>query len=274
MLHPTPHGQSPYWKLAIFIILVMLAATFVSNGRTAAPVYASSTGPEPSTVDASALSALGRKIFLDTSLSASGGMSCATCHSPTNAYGPPNGLAVQLGGPNLDRQGARSVPSLRYDLNRTPIWNKEFIGNPAERTLEGEEPPTGGFGWDGRFNALHDQATFPLLAPNEMANASPEEVVTRLKRAPYADDIRKAFGAEIFDEPSRAFTAMLTALERFELDDPTLHPYNSKYDDFLDGKVKLTAQEQRGLDLFNDPKRGNCATCHLDRKGMNGSHPL
>jgi len=68
-------------------------------------------------------------------------MSCATCHSPTHAYGPPNGLAVQLGGPALDRQGARSVPSLRYDLNRTPIWNKEFIANPAERTLEGEEPP-------------------------------------------------------------------------------------------------------------------------------------
>lgn len=59
----------------------------------------------------------------------------------THAYGPPNGLAVQLGGPALDRQGARSVPSLRYDLNRTPIWNKEFIANPAERTLEGEEPP-------------------------------------------------------------------------------------------------------------------------------------
>jgi cytochrome c peroxidase len=274
MLHPTPRGQFPHSKLAIFALFVILAATFVSNGRTAAPVYAYSTGPDTSAVNASALSTLGRKIFFDTSLSASGRMSCATCHSPTNAYGPPNGLAVQLGGPALDRQGARSVPSLRYDLNRTPIWNKEFVGNPAERTLEGEEPPTGGFGWDGRFNALHDQATFPLLAPNEMANASPEEVVTRLKRAAYADDLRKAFGTEIFDDSSKAYAAMLTALERFELDDPSLHPYNSKYDDYLDGKVKLTAQEQRGLDLFNDPKRGNCATCHLDRKGMNGQHPL
>jgi cytochrome c peroxidase len=201
-------------------------------------------------------------------------MSCATCHSPANAYGPPNGLAVQLGGQGLDRQGARAVPSLRYVLNRTPIWNKEFIGNPAERTLEGEEPPTGGFGWDGRFNALNEQATFPLLAPNEMANASPEEVVARVQRAPYADDFRKAFGAQIFDDPARAYAGALTAIERFELDDTSFHPYNSKYDDYLDGKVRLTTQEQRGLDLFNDPKRGNCATCHLDRKGVNGSHPL
>jgi hypothetical protein len=42
------------------------------------------------------------------------------------------------------RQVARPVPSLRYVLNRTPIWNKEFIANPVERILEGEEPPTGG----------------------------------------------------------------------------------------------------------------------------------
>jgi cytochrome c peroxidase len=45
-----------------------------------------------------ALRELGKKIFLDASLSASGRMSCATCHSPTHAYGPPDGKAVQSGG--------------------------------------------------------------------------------------------------------------------------------------------------------------------------------
>jgi cytochrome c peroxidase len=102
----------------------------------------------------------------------------------------------------------------------------------------------------------------------------PEHIVARLQRAPYADDYRKAFGAEIFDDSSKAYAAMLTALERFELEDISFHPYNSKYDDYLDGKAKLSAQEQRGLALFDDPKRGNCATCHLDRKSMDGSHPI
>jgi cytochrome c peroxidase len=166
------------------------------------------------------------------------------------------------------------VPSLRYVLNRTPVWNKEFIANPAERILEGEEPPTGGFTWDGRFNMLHDQATFPLLAPNEMANVSPAEIVAKLQRTAYAEDFRKAFGAEIFDDPARAFAAMLMALERFQLEDPSFHPYTSKYDEYLDGKVKLSAQEQRGLALFDDRRRGNCATCHLDQKGADGSHPI
>jgi cytochrome c peroxidase len=264
-------GQFPYRTLAIAAIAAMLVASFLSRGRTATSVYAFATAPSE---QASALSVLGKKIFFDTSLSASGRMSCATCHSPEHAYGPPNGLAVQLGGPGLDRQGARSVPSLRYVLNRTPIWNKEFIANPAERTLEGEEPPTGGLTRDGRFNTLHDQASFPLLAPNEMANADPVDVVARLHRASYADDFRKTFGAEIFDDWSKAYAAMLNALERFELEDISLHPYTSKYDDYLDGKVQLSAQEKHGLALFDDPKRGNCATCHLDRKGMDGSHPI
>jgi cytochrome c peroxidase len=278
MHHPHPRARSR--KPAVITVFVILAIALPFSGRVVAFVYASSSqahtpaAAERESPDNSTIGALGRKIFFDPSLSASGRRSCATCHSPTHAYGPPNGLAVQLGGPALDRQGARAVPSLRYVLNRTPAWNKEFIANPAERILEGNEPPTGGFGWDGRFNELHDQATFPLMAPNEMANAGPGEIVARLQRASYAADFRKAFGPQIFDDPPKAYAALLTALERFELDDPSFHPYNSKYDDYLDGKAKLTKQEQHGLALFDDSQRGNCASCHLDRKGMDGSHPL
>src|SRR5438552_1219771 len=103
------------------------------------------------------LAMLGKQIFFDASLSATGHLSCASCHSPQHAYGPPNALAVQQGGAGMDRQGIRAVPSLRYVLNRTPIWNKPFVANAAERILEGDEPPRGGFGWDGRFNTLHEQ---------------------------------------------------------------------------------------------------------------------
>jgi len=242
------------------------AAAAASSAKVAPPVAAS--GP------VSAIGNLGRKIFFDTSLSASGRQSCASCHSPEHAYGPPNGLAVQLGGPRLDRQGARAVPSLRYVLNRTPVWNKEFIASVAERLTEGEEPPVGGLGWDGRFNTLHEQAAFPLLAANEMGNAGPEDIAAKLQRAAYAEEFRAVFGARIFDAPRRAYAQALVAIERFELEDPSFHPYNSKYDDYLDGKAQLSEQEQRGLALFDDPRGGNCASCHLDRKGVNGAHPL
>jgi cytochrome c peroxidase len=222
----------------------------------------------------SPLAALGGTIFFDASLSASGRLSCASCHSAEHAYGPPNGLAVQLGGPKLDRQGARAVPSLRYTLNRTPVWHQTFEANPAERYLEGEEPPAGGFGWDGRFDTLHDQAASPLLAPNEMANAGFEDVAAKLRKAPYIDEIRKLFGERVFNDPHRLYDAALKAIERFELEDPSFHPFTSKYDDYLDGKAQLSAQEMRGLALFDDAERGNCASCHPDTEGADGSHPL
>jgi cytochrome c peroxidase len=255
----------------LFVAAVaMFAACAWRSGWTVAPAY----GAESHDSQISPVAAVGGKIFNDPSLSASGRMSCTSCHSPQHAYGPPDGKAVRLGGPRLNLQGARAVPSLRYTLNRTPIWHKTFIENNAERLTEGDEPATGGFGWDGRFNTLHEQAAFPLLASNEMANARPEDVVARLQRAFYAGDFRTVFGQRIFDNPREAFAKFLFAIERFELEDPGFHPYNSKFDDYLDGRAQLSEQERRGLTLFDDRRRGNCASCHLDRMGADRSHPL
>ena len=225
-------------------------------------------------IDTAAMIALGRAIFFDPALSASGRTSCATCHDPRYAYAAPNSLAVQLGGPDLDQQGARAVPSLRYVLPHTPRYYKEYVSNLAERIREGDEPPIGGFGLDGRFASAHEQAEFPLLAPNEMANANWRDVAAKLARAPYAAKFRRSFGARIFDTPHRAYALALEVIELFELRDSTFAPYDSKYDLYLDGRAKLTAQEKRGMALFNDPRQGNCATCHLDVKGADGSHPL
>ncbi len=222
----------------------------------------------------SAQAQLGRQIFFDATLSASGRLACASCHSPAQAYGPPDGAAVRVGGAALNRQGARAVPSLRYVLNRTPVWSKPFLASPTERLLEGEEPPAGGFGWDGRFDTLEAQAAFSLLAPNEMANSGPEAVARKLSVAPYAGAFRQLFGADIFRHPQLAFARAREALARFELEDRSFHPYGSKYDDFLEGRASLSAPERRGLALFEDPKGGNCAACHPARKGADGSHPL
>ncbi len=46
-----------------------------------------------------AMAALGKALFFDPALSASGRLACASCHSPAHAYGPANDLSVQLGGP-------------------------------------------------------------------------------------------------------------------------------------------------------------------------------
>ena len=237
-----------------------------------AVVACSASRAQPST-DPSAVAALGKHLFFDASLSASGKISCATCHSADAAYAPPNGRAVQRGGAHLDRTGTRAVPSLRYTLNRTPIWFHEQATEIGERAIE-SEPPAGGFTWDGRFDHLRDQATFPLLNADEMANANPAAVVAKLRAAPYASAFRSAFGRDVLGDVHTAYTAALEAIETFELDDPSFHPFTSKYDAYLDGRAQLSSQERQGQKLFDDPKRGGCELCHIDTKGANGAHPV
>ncbi|VWC89396.1 di-heme cytochrome c peroxidase [Burkholderia lata] len=257
------------WRALGAALVIGLCVT----GAGAAPGGAAAPAPSPGATAAD-MAALGKLMFFDPALSASGRMSCATCHSPDHAYGPPNGLAAQLGGADLKRQGTRAVPSLRYVLNRTPVWSHPQAASVAERLTETDNAPIGGFGWDGRFDRPRDQASFPLLNPDEMANPSAEAVVGKLRRAPYAERFRRVFGARSLDDPQQAFANAMRAIERFELDDASFHPYTSKFDYALDGKVELSARELRGKRLFDDPARGNCASCHIDQPGVNGAHPL
>lgn len=253
--------------------LLGLALLTVSIEAPAAPV-AQPALAAAAPAERAALAALGRELFLDPSLSASGRMACATCHDPRYAYGPANARAVQLGGAQLSLPGRRAVPSLRYVLVHTPLWAKQYQASAVERVTETDSAPVGGFTWDGRFNTLRAQSASPLLADFEMGNASVAELSARVQRAAYADRLRALFGAQVFDDPPRLLAAVLQALERFELDDPSFRPYSSRYDAWLDNRATLSAAELHGLQLFNDPHKGNCNACHTSSLGADGSHPL
>jgi cytochrome c peroxidase len=248
-------------RAALFLtILLSGALTACGGGGDSGPA---SPAPAPTvTASFSASAALGEKIYNDVSLSASGRQSCATCHSPDNAHGPTNDFAVQLGGPNGDVPGFRASPSLRY-MQQTPAFHFEADGTPV-----------GGFDRDGRAGTLQEQAERPFLAAHEMANASKADVVARLQRASYAAQFRATFGDKIFDNVDQALSRAQFALQQFENEDPRFHPFDSKYDQFLAGKAKLSDAELRGLALFNDPTKGNCAACHPSARGANGSAPL
>lgn len=212
------------------------------------------------TPDAATLTELGRGLFSEPGLSASGRLSCASCHDPAHAYGPPNGLPVQLGGGSLAMQGLRAVPSLRYAQD-TPPFDEHHAESEGDDSVD--QGPAGGWTWDGRANSAHDQAALPLLSPFEMANADPKAAVARLAASPQAARMREVFGAHTLDDPQLAWNGMLLALEVFQQSPADFYPYSSRYDEFLRGKAPLSPAEQRGLALFNDPQRGNCAACHV-----------
>jgi cytochrome c peroxidase len=216
------------------------------------------SGPNQNVPDPSpaVLSKLGRLMFFDKSLSVSGKLACASCHDPRYAYGPPPGKAIAYGGKDMQQPGTREVPSLRY-LHGAPSFQEHF------RFVDGDVGPVGGFTWDGRADSLSAQAKFPLLAPNEMANAGAADVAHKLRKAPYVALFRDAFGKHIFADPQRAFEGGLRALEAFQQEPAEFYPYSSRYDAFLRGDIELTEQEERGAAVFKAPAKGNCASCHL-----------
>jgi cytochrome c peroxidase len=221
---------------------------------------------------ADALAAIGRHMFVDPSLSASGRLSCASCHSPSHAFGPPTGDAVRLGGSSMDRPGVRAVPSLRY-LQVAPPFTEHYFESEDEGDESVDAGPTGGLTWDGRVDRGRDQARIPLLSPFEMANASEANVVSAVSKASYADDLRALFGDDVFATTTRAFAAIGEALEAYQQTPDEFYPYTSKYDAVLRGEATLTRRERRGLALFEDPAKGNCARCHFSEPGRNGTLP-
>jgi cytochrome c peroxidase len=243
----------------------LLAASVLITLRVA--VAAPAAPPFP---PAGAMEALGRRLFFDRNLSASHRQSCASCHDPAFAYGPPNARAVQLGGPQLRAEGLRAAPSLRY-LQKLPFFTEHYFDEDFDESVD--NGPTGGFTWDGRARTPNEQARIPLLSPQEMANESPDAVAAAITRADYAGEFRRVFGNDIFEKPVDAFDAATRALEVFEQNPDEFYPYSSKYDAYLRQQATLSDRERRGLALFNDPGKGNCAHCHPSALGVNGSFP-
>ena len=248
------------------LILLCGVAAAIASGQDGA----SGLAREEAFRRARALASLGRKMFFDPSLSASGKMACASCHDPASAYGPANARSVQHGGTNMRQSGIRAVPSLKY-LQVIPPFSEHYFDSEATGDDSLDNGPTGGLTWDGRVDRGRDQARMPLLSRYEMACDSPASVVARVRRASYAAELTALSGAHA--DSGAAFNTILEAFEAWEQDEKEFYPYSSKYDAWLAGNVRLSDAEQHGLSLFTDPEKGNCARCHIAARGANGTPP-
>ncbi len=270
-----------------------LASLALARGENPFPVHL----VRPPAAPLSAMAQLGRLMFFDPSLSASGKLACASCHSPGHAYGPVGAEPAVNGGPAMASQGVRAVPSLMY-LERQPSFSigpdgdenesvnliqLAALGQDAPRAQKTATDtaastanivPQGGLFWDGRADTLQQQAMAPLLSPLEMDGGSVETVAGKLKQQPYADRFIQLFGRGIFDNPRLAVAEALFAIGRYEIEEPSFHPYTSKFDYWLEGRARLSPVELRGYLLFNDPAKANCGGCHLDQPSADGLPPL
>ena len=168
---------------------------------------------------------LGKALFFEPRLSASGVFSCNSCHNL--GTGGDDNLETSIG--HGWQRGPRNAPT---------VLNAVF--NVAQF-------------WDGRAEDLKAQAKGPVQAGVEMAS-TPERVVATLSSMPqYVEWFEAAFPAE---ENPVTFDNMAKAIEAFEA--TLLTP--SRFDAFLNGDdAALTTQERAGLTAFMDK---GCAACH------------
>ena len=271
----------------------------------AAGVMLAAAGASAQPVELSAMAQLGKDMFFDRSLSGSGAMSCATCHDPEHHFAPANSRAVQMGGPYMDKAGIRAVPSLTYrsftpafsvgpadeaseagDATPMAAANGAVNGGPAGPL--GAAPPAtgktgadnaanmvprGGLFWDGRVDTLQDQAMGPLMSPFEMDNPDITMLAAKIRNT-YGERIAQLAGKTVLDDPEVLVGEAGFAIARYQVEDPAFHPFNSRYDDYLAGRAVLTEQELRGLKVYEDRNKGNCADCHPNKPAADGTPPL
>jgi len=213
-------------------------------------------------VELSAKERLGKDIFFDPTLSTPPGQPCSECHAPEHGF---TNRADDI-------PGSRGVHPDRFgNRNDMPAAYAGFA--PPLRFDEREQAYVGGNFWDGRADNLVEQAKGPFLNPLEMANPDEAAVVAKLRQAPYAPAFRRVFGEKALEDVQQAYHFAAEAIAAYEMS-AEVNRFDSKYDFYLKGQAALSQSEKLGLEVVNDPKKGNCATCHPSAPGPDGKPPL
>jgi cytochrome c peroxidase len=168
---------------------------------------------------------LGRKLFFDPLMSASGTISCATCHHPRLAWG--DGLPRAIG-------EARAPLPFRSPTMLGAAWMEAF-------------------GSQGKFPMLESLAFTPLSAAANMGRNEQERLRDIVQNASYRADFDRTFPVE---GVSRA--TVERALATYER---TIVPAQAAFDRWTAGDEAAVSEAAKcGFDLF--AVRAKCSECH------------
>ena len=204
-------------------------ATAKAAFRTAAPMPV-----EEKIAERDATWRLGRMLFNDPGLSASGHSACAICHQAGHGWSNSEPRAIGDGGHML----AFKSPTL-LDVG----------------TLDR-------FGWTGRFASVAAVTTFAITSPTNMGLPL-SDATDRLRRnAAYAEPFKAAFGSDGIDD-GRILRALGAYVSSLRADTP--------FDHWVAGdQAAIGDDAKRGFAIFTG--KGRCAECHSGASLTDGSY--
>jgi cytochrome c peroxidase len=201
---------------------------------TVAAMKADYKRPPARRVEHQALVDLGRLLFWDPRVSASGGTACVSCHLP------------HLGWAATDARSRNDSGKLTSRKSPTLLG----LGHATDTPL----------GWDGRNPTLEAQAKGSITtgAMSMRETAAPvkvEDIEQRVRNVPaYAALFNTAFRGGSISIDSIA--SAIAAYER------TMEPGPAPFDRWIDGDERAISEAaKRGFVLFNT--KANCSVCHV-----------
>jgi len=212
--------------------LTLLAGLLMANALMAATLLGLPPVPVPANNPQTPEKiALGDKLFHDERFSATGDVSCATCHDADKAFTDAP-LSVSEGINKLT--GTRNAPTvINAAYNRTQFW-------------------------DGRSPDLEDQSLHPFVNPVEMALPNHDPLLTIVQTDPeYVTAFKNVFGVKGAAITMTEVTQAIAAFER------TVVSGNSPFDRwyFAGQADAMNEAAQRGFQVFLTD--GRCVSCHV-----------
>lgn len=180
---------------------------------------------------------LGRRLFFDRRLSASGRLACASCHDPQRGF---------QDGRRFSRHGRNTTSLVDAGQQR---W----------------------FRWDGATDSLWAASLAPLSASDELA-ATPQSLMTLLQR----DRALGARYRRLFGLPEPGTALLVNVAKALAAYQATLVSPRTAFDEFRDALMRgdgaaasrYPAAAQRGLKLFVGA--GRCHVCHAGASFTHG----
>lgn len=184
---------------------------------------------------------LGHRLFFDARLSASGTVSCASCHDPAHGF--------------------RDSEPLAKGEGTGPRRSMSVLNSAHQRWLT----------WDGRADTLWSQAVQPFEVPHEMGSSRRAVLAVVAGDPQLSGMYRTAFGAPVPDaaaaqpDVDAAFAKLgkaLAAYERRLVSGPSAYDrwWSSRASGDPSADTLLSDAERRGLALFFG--KANCFQCH------------